>query len=81
MPNQTTKLLEGDTVRIIALKQNKRRVAGTQGYLRDPAIGEEGEVVALEPSVDPSAVTVEKIENGQLVWSAVFTPDELERIS
>ena len=79
-PQTIKTLLEGHPVRIVQLKQNKRRVSGTQGFLRDPVVGEEGEVTALEPSIEPTHITVEKIENGQLVWSAVFTPDELERV-
>lgn len=72
---------EGDDVRVAHLNQAVRPVTGTDGVIRQPKVGDEGEVVALRPPESPTHIAVDCIEEGRLVWSADFEPNELEKVA
>lgn len=80
-----TRFAEGQTVRVKALKKLSRKISGTQGVLRQPAVGDEAEVVDATRPIDPAVpqvVTAAMIdEQGRLIWQADFEPDELERVA
>ena len=80
-PDAVKHFIEGDLVRIAATNLTLRSFTGSAGAARHPVAGEEGEVTKLDPAVGPTSITVERIENGQLVWRAEFTPDELDRVT
>lgn len=74
------KFVAGQAVKVVALKQLTRKFSGSQGVLRQPAVGDIGEVVqATNPADDSVAqvVEAEMIEAGKVVWHAQFSADEL----
>lgn len=69
-----------ETVRIVQLLAEGRDVAGTYGYVRDPQVGDTGEVVFELPG-PLGLVTVQKTDaEGHVVWFADFSKDELEAV-
>jgi len=67
-----------EVVRITQLLGAGRDVAGTFGFVRDPAVGETGTVVFEYPAPD-SRVTVQMLDGeGHTLWFADFAKEELE---
>lgn len=89
------KFQDGDTVKVVSLLTPSRQITGSQGVIRQPRVGDEGEVYITvvrdelfgegdtpeaEYPEELTSFTVQMIENGLLVWSATFTPEEIERV-
>lgn len=75
---ETTVFRVGDAVSVAALNESVRKVIGTKDALRQPVVGDEGEVVAVSET-DPAEITVVCIDAGGLAYSATFAPGELKR--
>lgn len=66
-----------EIVRIAALFGEGREVAGTYGFVRDPAVGDVGTVVFEYPHPD-RRVTVQMSDGaGHTLWFADFDKEEL----
>lgn len=88
------KFMDGDTVKVVSLTVPTRQITGSQGVMRQPAVGDiaeiyspaahdefdENEAVEAEYPEEPKSFTVQMVENDLLVWSATFTPEEIERV-
>ena len=80
-----SRLIEFDTVRIIALNGRAEDHLAATAYSRLPQVGDIGTIVDLIPTDEPDGAAtryvVEKVEvTGTTVWLAEFTKDELELV-
>ena len=66
-----------ELVRLVKLVAQRRDVAGTQGYVRDPVVGDTGQVIYEYPGA-LGQVTVEcKDAAGHTLWFADVSRDEI----
>jgi hypothetical protein len=75
------KFIPGQAVKVVALKQITRKISGSQGVLRQPALGDHAEVIEATNPADPALVqmvTAELSDDGKVLWRADFAADELE---
>ena len=70
-----------ETVRIVALLEQSRDVAGTYGFVRDPAVGDIGTVVFEYPDPDRRVTVQMSDEAGHTLWFADFVRDELAYVA
>ena len=66
-----------ETVRIVKLLDDKE-VAGSMGFVKDPAVGDVGKVIYEYPAPDRRVTVEMSDEQGNTLWFADFHPDELE---
>jgi hypothetical protein len=82
-PRLVKRIIEFDTVRVIAMMGSPESHLSTSGAVRPPAVGDLGTVVDLTPTSDPdnpaTRFIVERTDGGAgCIWLAEFSREELE---
>ena len=72
---------DGQPIRVAQLKTLTRKISGSKGVIRQPAVGDEGEVVGVtRPLNMPDVIEAEMVQDGKVIWRAEFAADEIEEL-